>query len=185
MQLPQIRMQSTFIQLDIQSESPVQRITRSAPVQSIQQSKAVVNMKTTPGKLTIDQSEAWADMDIKPISQRTAEYAQKSKQKALEGIARRSRQGDELMSIEKGGNVIAAHAKENSARPQKQFNVGWIPSPGSVKMHYERAKLQFDVQTNKPIIDVEFKQPTHDYTPGHVSFSVSQKNSLTIDVVNE
>lgn len=185
MQLPQIKMHSTFIQLDIQSEKPVQRIKRSDPVQSIQQPKAQVNMNTTPGKLTIDQSEAWAEMDIKPISERTAEYAEKGRQKVLEGIARRSRQGDELMSIEKGGNPIVAHAKENSTRPQKQFNVGWIPSPGSVKIHYEQAKLQFDVQTNKPIIAVEFSQPTIDYTPGRVSYSIAQKNSLTIEVVNE
>ena len=46
-------------------------------------------MKSSPGQLTIDQTEAWAQMDIKPISQRTAENAQEGKQKALEGIARR------------------------------------------------------------------------------------------------
>ncbi len=48
-------------------------------------------MKVIPGQLTIDQSEAWAQMDIKPISQRTAENAQKGKQKVLEGMARRAR----------------------------------------------------------------------------------------------
>ncbi len=61
------------------------------------------------------------------------------------------------MHIERGGNAIAAHAKENGKLPQKQFNIGWIPSPFSVKMHYEQAKVQFDVQTQKPIIDVQVR----------------------------
>ncbi len=69
--------------------------------------------------------------------------------------------------------------------PQKQTGLGWIPSPFSVKMHYEQAKVQFDVQTQKPIIDVQVNKPIHDYTPGDVSVSVSQKNSLQIDVINE
>ncbi len=185
MQLPQIRMQSTFIQTSLQIEDPVQRIEQPKAIQSIEQPKAIVNMEVIPGQLTIDQTEAWAQMDIKPISQRTAENAQEGKQKALEGIARRAREGDDLMHIERGGNAIAAHAKENSELPQKQFNVGWIPSPFSVKMHYEQAKVQFDVQTQKPIIDVQIRQPIHDYTPGDVTVSVSQKNSLQIDVINE
>lgn len=185
MQLPQIRMQSTFIQTSIHTEDPVQRIEQPKATQSIKQPNAIVNMKVNPGQLTIDQTEAWAEMDIKPISQRTAEYAQEGKRKLLEGMSRRSRQGDALMHIERGGNVIAAHAKENGTRPQKQFNVGWIPSPFSVKMHYEQAKVQFNVQTQKPIIDVQIRKPIHDYTPGDVTVSVSQKNSLQIDFISQ
>ena len=185
MQLPQIRMQSTFMQTSIQIEDPVQRIQQPKAIQSIEQPQAIVNMKSAPGQLTIDQSEAWAEMDIKTISQCTAEFAQEGKQKALEGLARRARKGDDLMHIERGGNPIAAHFKENSARPQKQVELGWIPSPFSVKMHYEQSKVQFDVQTRKPIIDVQINKPVHDYTPGDVSVSVSQKNSLQIDVMNE
>ena len=52
-------------------------------------------------------------------------------------------------------------------------------------MHYEQSKVQFDVQTQKPIIDVQISKPIHDYTPGSVTVSVSQKNSLQIDVINE
>ena len=89
------------------------------------------------------------------------------------------------MHIERGGNVTAAHAKENSERPPKQFNVGWIPTPFSVKMHYEQAKLQIDVTAQKPIIDVQVRQPILDYTPGSVTVNVSRKNSLKIDFVNE
>ena len=184
MQLQQVRMQSTMARIGIQTEEPIQRIHQSKAVQTIQQPKAIQKINITPGKLTIDQSAAWDQMDIKPISKRTAEYAQKGKQKVLEGIARRARQGDELMSIEKGGNVIAAHAKQNSERPPKQFNVGWIPSPMSVKYHYERAKVNIETQAQQPIIDVQVSKATHDYTPGKVNVYMVRGNSLEIDFVN-
>ena len=185
MRLPQIRIQSTFIQTSLQIEDPVQRMEQPKAIQTIEQPQAIVNMKSAPGQLTIDQSEAWAQMDIKPIFQRTAENAQSGKQKALEGLARRAIEGDDLMHIERGGNPIAVHAKENGRFIQKQTGLGWIPSPFSVKMHYEQSKVQLDVQTQKPIIDVQVSKPIHDYTPGNVSVSVSQQNSLQIDVINE
>lgn len=185
MQLPQIRMQSTFIQIDLQIEHPTLQMEQPPAIQSIQQPPAIVNMHVTPGKLTIDQTEAWAQMDLKPISRRIAESAQEGKSKWLEGISRRARQGDDLMHIERGGSVTSAHAKENSQLPPKQFNIGWIPTPFSVKMNYEQAKLQIDVTTQKPSIDVQVRRPILTYTPGSVTVNVSRKNSLQIDFVNE
>lgn len=185
MQLPQIRMQSTFIQTSLQITDPVQRIEQPKAVQTIKQPQAIVKMDVTPGKLTIDQSEAWAQMNHKTNSQLITENAQRGKQKALEGLAKIARQGNELMHIEKGGNPIAAHAKENSDLPKRQFQLGWIPSPNSVKIQYEKAKLNIDVQVQKPIIDTQAQKPIHEYTPGDVKVSVSQRNSLQIDVINQ
>lgn len=184
MQIPHITMQSTFMQTGLQIEDPVQRIEQNPAQMSIKQPQAIVTVNVTPSQLTIDQSEAWAEMDIKPISQRTAENAQQAKQKAMEGLARRARQGDDLMHIERGGNPLAAHAKENSASPKHQTGLGWIPSPFSVKTHYEQAKLQFDVQVQKPQIDAQIGETIHEYTPGSVKVSVTQKNSLQIEVAN-
>lgn len=184
MQLPQISMQSTSIKTSIQITDPVQKITQPKAVQTIKQPQAIVNMSTTPGKLTIDQTAAWEQMDIKHIFKRTAENAQLGKQKALEGLARRAREGDEMMHIERGGNPIAAQAKEHGKFIQKQTGLGWIPTPFSVKTDYQSANVQFDVQVQKPTIDAQISKPTHDYTPGDVSVSVSQQNSLQINVNN-
>lgn len=183
--LPQIRMHSTFIQIGLQTEKSIQQIEQPKAIQSIKQPQAIVNMKVIPGQLTIDQTEAWAQMDIKPISVRTAEFAQEGKKKVLEGMARRVQQGNEMMHIERGGKVFQAIAKENGENPPKQFNIGWIPSPFSVKMHYEQAKVQFNVQTQKPIIDVQVRKPIHEYTPGDVKVDILRKNSLKIDFVND
>ena len=127
MQLPQIRLQSTFIKTGLNIEQPIQEIEQPKAIQSIEQPKAIVEIDTTPGILTIDQSKARADMDLKNISQRIQEFAQNGVQDLLQGIARRVAQGDELMRIENGGNPIASQAKQDGEGPEKQFNIGWIP----------------------------------------------------------
>ncbi len=171
MRLPQLRMESQFIKLGIQIQKPVQQIQQPKPVQRIEQPKAEMNIKTTPGRLNIDQSQV-------------KEQANLAKQKAMEGIARRVRQGDELMRIENGGNPIKSQAIENSNRPYYPLGIGWIPSYGSVKLHYEPAQVNIDVTPRKPIIDFQVQKPIHEYTPGKVSYYIEQKNYLKIDVIN-
>ena len=63
MQMPQIRMQSTSMQIGLNIEQPVQQLEQKAADLSIEQPKAMMEIQTTPGKLTIDQSKAREDMD--------------------------------------------------------------------------------------------------------------------------
>lgn len=184
MQLPQIRLQSTFIKTGLNIEKPIQEIEQPKAIQSIEQPKAIVEMETTPGVLTIDQSKARADMDLKNISQRIQEFAQNGYQDGLQGIARRIAQGDELMKIENGGNPIASLAKEDAKGTEKQFNIGWIPSHGSVKLNYQPAKVKINVEPQKPIINAETQKPIHNYIPGKTTVGVLENNSLDIDFIN-
>ena len=70
MQLPQIRLQSTFIKTGLEIKDAVQKIEQPAAIQSIEQPKAILEIQTTPGKLTIDQTKAREDMDLKNLSKR-------------------------------------------------------------------------------------------------------------------
>lgn len=184
MQLPQIRLQSTFIKTGLNIEQPIQEIEQPKAIQSIEQPKAIMEIETTPGVLTIDQSKARADMDLKSISQRIQEYAHNGYQKGLQGIGRRVAQGDELMKIENGGNPIASQAKEDVKGEEKQFNIGWIPSYGSVKLQYIPAKININVEPQKPIISAEAQKPIHNYIPGKTTVEVLEKNRLDIDFIN-
>lgn len=184
MRLPQLRMESQFIKLGIQIQKPVQQIQQPKPVQRIEQPKAEMNIETTPGRLNIDQSQARAEVGIQPTDQMVKEQANLAKQKAMEGIARRVRQGDELMRIENGGNPIKSQAIENGNRPYYPLGIGWIPSYGSVKLYYEPAQVNIDVTPQKPIIDIRAQKPIHEYIPGNVSYYIAQKNFLKIEVVN-
>jgi hypothetical protein len=184
MKLPQIRLQSTFAKIAIKTTSPVQEIKQPPAELALQQPPAEMKIETTPAKLTIDQTKAWEDMDLKNIFRRIEEFAQQGYEDWLEGIARVSRQGDELMRIEDGGNPIAEQAKENSEDPIYDFNIGWIPSLFSVKTNFETAKVHIDVKVNKPINNTKINKPMINYTPGKVTIDLAQRNSLKIDFVN-
>ncbi len=184
MNVSQIRLESNFIRMGLKIEKPVQEIEQPSAIQSIQQPKAILEIETIPGKLTIDQTKAREDVDLKSIRRRVEEFAQNGYEDWLKGIERRASQGTELMKIENGGNPIAYQAKENSEGPPKQFNIGWIPSHNSVKIQYEPAKVNIEAQPQKPKIDVEIRKPIHHYTPGKVRTEIIEKNRLSIDFIN-
>jgi Family of unknown function (DUF6470) len=184
MQLPQIRLESTFAKIAIETTPPVLEIEQPPAELDLEQPPAEIQIETTPSKLTIDQTKAWEDMDLKHIFRRIEEFAQQGYKDWLEGIARVSRQGDELMWIEDGGNPIAEQAKENSEDPMYEFNIGWVPSLFSVKTNYEPAKVHIDVKVNKPVNNTKINKPIINYTPGKVSIELAKRNSLKIDFVN-
>lgn len=184
MNIPQIRLESNFFRLGLNIRKAVQEIEQPKAIQTIQQLKAKLEIETTTGKLTIDQTKAREDVDLKSVRKRIEEAAQNGHQDWMSGLERRARQGRELMEIENGGNPLAYQAKENSEGPEKQFNIGWIPSHFSVKINYEPAKVHIEAQPQKPRIDVEIQKPTHNYTPGKVTTEILEKNSLKIDFIN-
>jgi hypothetical protein len=184
MNLPQIRLESTFARIGMNIEKPKQEIEQPRADLRIEQPPPQLEINRTPGKLMIDQTKAWEDMDLKHIFRRIEEYAEQGYEDWLEGIARVSRQGDELMKIENGGNPIADQARENSESPIYELNIGWIPSMFSVKIHYEPSKLDFQWRIQKAKIDVNPQKPIHRYTPGKVNVFIKQPNSLKIDFVH-
>ena len=184
MKTPQIRLESTFAQISMTTTPPVQEIEQPRAELDLQQPPAELSIETTPGKLTIDQTKAWEDMDLKHIFRRIEEYAQIGYEGWLEGIARMSRQGDELMRIEDGGNPLVEQARENSEDPLYEFNVGWVPSHFSVSTQYEPAKVNIDVKVNKPINHSRPSKPIINYTPGKVTTEIARYNSLKIDFEN-
>lgn len=184
MQLPQIRIQSQMAKVQMERIPGKQTIEQKKAVQSIQQPKAEMTIEHTPSQLRIDQTQAWNDMGLKHISKRIAEAAQLGREGVLEGIARRARQGDQLMKIENGGNPIAQQAKENAFDPPKQFNIGWIPSAGAVKIDYRPAEVKIEVKPQQPIIETQIRKPNINYQPGKINVSMKQYQDLQIDFVN-
>jgi hypothetical protein len=184
MQLPQIRLQSTFAQTEINTYKSVLEIEQPKSELSIQQPPAELNIYRTPSRLTIDQTKAREDVDLKHISRRIEEAAQRGYQDWLSGLARVSQDGDELMMIENGGDAVAAQAKRNSESPMLEFNIGWIPSAGGVKINYDPGKVEINWQVNKPIIESAINNPNINYTPGKAVVSLKQYPTLKIDFEN-
>ncbi|PWA12626.1 hypothetical protein DCC39_05230 [Pueribacillus theae] len=184
MNIPQIRMESKFARIGIAHEPPVQEMEQPKAELSIQQPPAELTIERIPGKLTIDQVQAWEEMNLKSPFRLTEEFAQTGYHDWLNGMGRIAEQGDELMRIENGGNPIADQAKENSENPLYEFNIGWIPSPFSVKINYTPGKIEIQSKVNKPIIEANPNKPVHRYRPGKVNIYVERLNSLAIDFVN-
>jgi hypothetical protein len=184
MNLPQIRLESTFAKIAIETTPPMLEIEQPQAELDLQQPPAEIKIETTPAKLTIDQTKAWEDMDLKHIFRRIEEFSQQGYEDWLEGMARVSRQGDELMRIEDGGNPIAEQAKENSEDPIYEFNIGWVPSHFSVKTNFEPSKVNIDVTVNKPINNTKINKPIINYIPGKVTTELAQRNYLKVNFVN-
>ncbi|MFZ3590384.1 DUF6470 family protein [Bacillus sp. DJP31] len=184
MQIPQIRLQSTFAQIGLKTNNATLSIEQHPANLSIEQPKADMKITTEPSRLSIDQTKAREDVDLKSIFKRVEEAASLGYNSFLEGVARRSSEGDQLMMIENGGNAIALIAEQNGRSKEYDFNIGWVPSAGSVKIQFTPAKVNIDVQQKKPIIQVQTNKPNMNYSPGNVEVSLTNKNNLDIDFAN-
>lgn len=184
MKLPQIRLQSQQALISHETINAKQNIQQPKAELDIQQPPAQMTIYRTPSKLTIDQTAAREAVNIKSIRKQMKEYADNGHQEALQGIARRAQQGNQLMKIENGGNVLALQAKQNGERSEKQFNIGFIPPLFSVKLHYEPTKIDIDWQVNKVINNTKTNKPIFDYEAGKVEVGLRQKESLDITFVN-
>src|SRR5690606_24014082 len=108
MQFPQIRMESQFAQISMTQTSAKLEISQPKAEIAMEQPKSEISIRTEPGKLTIDQTQAWEAMDLMNITRRNEKIAQKAIQDVLAGMERIARQGQELMQIENNGNPIVA-----------------------------------------------------------------------------
>lgn len=184
MRLPQIRTETTMAAIAIDTKNAVVHIQQPQAELDIQQPRAEMMIERTPSKLTIDQTAAWESMDLKSIRKRIEEFAENGRKEWLEGISRRIQEGNDLMKIENKGNPIVQHAEKNGMRPEKQFNIGFIPPLFSVKTNYEPTKLDIEWKVNKVINNTKTNKPIVEFEPGEVQTTLRQTNSLDIDFVN-
>jgi Family of unknown function (DUF6470) len=182
--IPQIRLQSTPAELGIQTTPGRMDIEQPRAELDIEQPTGKMEIERRPSKLTIDQTEARADMDLKSVRRRIEEYSQQGYEDWLSGLARVAQDGNELMMVEHGGNAIADQAKRNSEPPMYDFNIGWIPSAGSVKIGYDPGSVKVNFEPQKVINNTRPQKPTIQYTPAQVDISLKRYADLQIDFAN-
>ncbi|KRG15041.1 hypothetical protein ACA30_07595 [Virgibacillus soli] len=183
MRIPQIQMESQQAKISMQTMNARQSIQQPQADLRIEQPKAVMKMRTTPGKLTIDQSQAWEEMNVKSTFKAVKENAVKGNQKVMEGIARVAQEGDEMIEIQNGQNAYVEQAKRQANPPMPETNITWIPSPFSVKTHYQPGQVDIQFQARKPSIDATVRKPVIQYAPGDVQIQLAQRNHLKIDLI--
>ncbi|WP_031540573.1 MULTISPECIES: DUF6470 family protein [unclassified Bacillus (in: firmicutes)] len=181
---PQIRLQSIPARLDMWVDKGSLEIQQKQADLEIEQPKAELTIERRPSQLTIDQTKAREDVGYKSVPRMIEDAAAEGKQAVMEGIARRGQERDELLQIQNGGNPIAAQAKRNSQGSPKQFGIGWIPSPNSVKINYDPGEVNVSIETKKAIINTKMNNPEINYTPSKVNIQLAQYPSLEIDFEN-
>ncbi|WP_100010418.1 DUF6470 family protein [Lentibacillus sediminis] len=184
MKLPQIRIESQLARIQIRTTPARQEIRQPEAELTIRQPQAEVSIQTTPGRLQIDQTQAWEDMNLMHVFRLNEKFVDEAKADWSAGIARRAQQGTELMQIENGGNPLASQATANAYDGKKALGITFIPSPFAVKTDYQPAEVEIDVQTNPPVIDAKQQQPVHNYYPGSVETSLKQQAELDITFTN-
>ena len=81
--IPQIQLQINDIQMNYSIRAPQVNISQPQAELSIKRGESEVKIDSKMGQLTIDQSKAFAEAGLKPLSQINAEYVQKGRQDVL------------------------------------------------------------------------------------------------------
>jgi hypothetical protein len=181
MNIPQIRMESTFAKIGIETSQGNMEIEQPPAEMSIEQPKAEMIIDRRPPRLTIDQTKAFEDVQLKSVFRMTEDAAQEGYQQAMQTISNISQEGDELMMIEYGFSALPAQAQRNSETPKAEINIGWIPSHNSVRINYDPGETNIRWNTRPVNIDVGPNKPIINYNPGKTNIYLQQKNSLNID----
>lgn len=185
MQLPRLELHNTFAQLGIQQKNASIKIRQPKAELNYNQPQPSMEIHKSPSKLEIDQTEAFADANLKHPFRNIKEWTERAKQKILQSLAEKANEGDRLMKIEgRSESVIPEIAKQKSETPPKQFNIGFMPSStDKVKFTYQPSEIKIIMNTKPITFNVKTNGPMINYHPGDFNIYLKQKASLKIQAV--
>lgn len=186
MKIPQIQITTTDIKMDYNIQDPVQKIKQPKASQTIEQPAAILEINTTRGQLKIDSSQARRDLGLVGPIESTKNFAEEGKQENLSGIARRTKEGRQMMlgaGKNQGRGTIQNIAKQNHG-PERPgpYNIKFVPSIGSVKIDYSPGTTNVHIEQQEPKIENKVNKPIIDYTPGKVSGTMVQRPNVDVTV---
>jgi len=180
---PQLEVNQTFSRLGWDTQRPSYTFEPGNTTITMQPQKAEMQTNRIPPQLTIDQSQCWADMDLKHIFQRIAEAAADGKQEALQYMARLTAEGEQLGAIESQGNPIASIAKSKVISPQHRFQYGNVPGNFSLKISFTPGELQTEWTPAKMNMDVQQTPFHHQYEKGKISYYMQKKSEFHFQMI--
>lgn len=86
MEIPQIRMHSQPAKIQIQTEPAQLHMSQTSGDLTIRQPKAEISMRTKQGKLNIDQSQAWEDMNLLSAKKASPKMRRPGNRRLLKGL---------------------------------------------------------------------------------------------------
>jgi len=180
---PQVKITTRDAKIGLNIQNAQIKMKQHKAEVSIQQPQAEQTIRQHPPKLRIDQTNAWSNLGLKSIIERTNDTAQHANQVHHQGLARIAREGDELMSIESGGNPIASQAKRNSGW-NFDYKPGGMTVHDLVSFNYEPGRAEISTKRQEPVIEATPRKPQLQYQRGNVSVQTEQYADVQIDVEN-
>lgn len=180
MRIPQIRISQEFARIDMNIQEPkVETRQRQADL-SISQKQPEMTVNRTRGSLDVDTTEARANVDLKSVARRIAEFADYSSQQLTQYIAEKSQEGDQMMQIGKKQTSIANQINNKRLQPKQPYHLPY--NPDYMKIRFTPDKLTIDWNISEPEINVKPNKPEISFTRGQVETYVKQKNWMEVDV---
>ncbi|MFD2442729.1 DUF6470 family protein [Bacillus sp. CGMCC 1.16607] len=185
MQLPRLEITNTNAILGLTQHRTKIEIKQPMAEVKMNQPQPEVEMYTSNSKLEIDQTEAFADANLKTAFRNIEEWVARSKRKISQNIAEEVSEGNKLMSIEhQRETVIPQIAKQESETPPAEIDFGNMPkSANSIKFHYQPSEIKIKVNTENLKVDVKTHDPIIKFNPGDLQIYLKQKASIHIKAI--
>ncbi|ADC49191.1 hypothetical protein BpOF4_05645 [Alkalihalophilus pseudofirmus OF4] len=185
MQLASLNIQTTPAQTGLRSQKGTLQLKQHQADLNIQTNREPLKISTTYPQLSIDQTEAFADANLKnPLRFANDNYG-KIKSIVYEYLAKKTQEGTQMMEIEHGyGGAIARIAKQNSQSPEPQLQLVNIPrSMNQTKIDFRPSEISFQVPRHEAAISVNRREPEVHMPKWQTETYVKQKNSISFQAI--
>jgi hypothetical protein len=185
LRVPHIAIQSTDAYIGMKSNRPHPQIKQhNADLQIRQTHTGIIEISTKASELHIDQTQAFAEANLKTPLRLANEFYQSATNQVAEHIAKKRQQGDQMMKIENGYGALSRLAKANSEKPQGQLQLVNMPrSVSSTKIHFEPAQISFRVPNHQTDIKVNRREPDIHIPKWQTETYIKQKNSISFQAI--
>lgn len=176
--IPQINISQTLGQIGLRYQPMRWNIFSPPDDLAIQNGSVDLNIQTTLGQLSIDQTQAFVDEGLRTPLAFSQYESTKAVQTVESGTASAADWGQRLLHIEKG-NVTKQYLSRNENKPV-QLVPALVPNPFSVKISYQLGQLQINANLTPVHVDATVHPVDVSYTPGQVNAYLSQQPQLQI-----
>ncbi|WP_100374054.1 DUF6470 family protein [Bacillus sp. FJAT-45037] len=185
MRLPHLEIQSTNAYIGLSSHRLNMQIKQhQADLQIRQTHTGIIEISTRASQLHIDQTEAFADANLKGPLRLANEFYSSANQQVAEHIRKRRQQGDQMMKIENGFGAFARLAKVNSEKPEGQLRIVQMPrSINSTKIDFQPAEVNIRVPNHQTDIQVNRRDPDIQIPKWQTDTYLRQRNQISFQAV--
>ncbi|MCL6454454.1 MAG: DUF6470 family protein [Alicyclobacillus sp.] len=176
--VPQIDIHQVLGQIGLRYTPQQWQVDAPAGRLEIQNATDTLDIQYTPGQLTIDQTQAFADEGLRAPIEFMRHQAALAAEAAANGTASTAAWGQRFLHIEKGDptkQYVSRYAAE-----QRQFRPTLVPGPFSVHIHYQPGSVQIYVDVQPPRVEEQVQPVRVALTPERVHAYAAQPPELQI-----